>query len=140
RITDENAWAERDGVELAVPRFMKEIVEETSRLARTSPHVNQASGVSVRMSIANYENLLSNAERRSVRTGEQRTVPRISDLAHIAASARGKLELNLTEETGEEDLLIGRILEEAVKNVFDQSFSPKQFRNVVEHFEDGRTL
>ncbi|MEX0715771.1 MAG: magnesium chelatase [Planctomycetaceae bacterium] len=141
RITDENAWTDRgDTVELAVPEFMKEIVEETSRLARTSPHVNQSSGVSVRMSIANYENMLSNAERRSVRAGETRAVPRISDLAYLAASARGKLELNLTEDAGEEDQLIARILEEAVKSVFDQSFSPKQFRNVVEHFEDGRTF
>ncbi len=55
-----------NGPQVAVPKFLKEIVEETSRLARTSPHVNQASGVSVRMSIANYENLISNAERRAL--------------------------------------------------------------------------
>ncbi|MEX0701849.1 MAG: magnesium chelatase [Planctomycetales bacterium] len=141
RITDENAWGDRDGtVAIAVPRFMQEIIEETSRLARTSPHVNQSSGVSVRMSIANFENMLSNAERRSVRAGDERAVPRISDLAYIAASARGKLELNLTEEAGEEDRLIARILQEAVKAVFDQQFSTKQFRNVVEHFEGGKTV
>ena len=55
-------------------KFFKEIVEETSRLARTSPHVNQASGVSVRMSIANYENLVSNAERRALALGEDEAV------------------------------------------------------------------
>ena len=43
---------------------MKEILEEAARLARTSPAVNQQSGVSVRMSIANCENMVSNAERR----------------------------------------------------------------------------
>lgn len=141
RITEENAWAERDGgVAVAVPKFMKEIVEETSRLARTSPHVNQASGVSVRMSIANYENMISNAERRSILLGEQAAVARISDLAFLAASARGKMELNMTEESGEEDKLFARILGEAVKVVFDQHFQPKQFRNVVEFFEGGNTL
>jgi magnesium chelatase subunit I len=119
---------------------MKEIVEETSRLARTSPHVNQASGVSVRMSIANHENMVSNAERRTVLAGENRAVARISDLAFIAASARGKLELNMTEESGEEDKLVVRILQEAVKSVFDQYCSPKQFRNVIEFFEGGGTL
>ena len=70
QITDANAWSDRDdGPQIAVPKFLKEIVEETSRLARTSPHVNQASGVSVRMSIANSENLVSNAERRALALG-----------------------------------------------------------------------
>ncbi len=141
RITDENAWSARDGeIDIAVPHFMKEIVEETSRLARTSPHVNQASGVSVRMSMANFENMVSNAERRAVQLGETTGVTRISDLAHIAASTRGKIELNMTEEAGEEDRLFNRIVEEAVKNIFDQHFRTKQYRNVVAHFESGETL
>lgn len=141
QITAENAWTSRDGgVRVCVPRFMQEIVEEISRLARTSGHVNQASGVSVRMSIANYENMLSNAERRAVRARSAHTVARISDLAHLASSSRGKLELNMTEETGQEDKLISRIIEEAVKNVFDQTFKPSAFKNVVEFFEAGNTL
>lgn len=144
QITDENAWSNRStGPEqdtVRVPTFMKEIVEEVSRLARNSSHVNQASGVSVRMSIANYENMLSNAERRGIATGTQYLVPRISDLAHLVAGARGKLELNMTEEAGQEERLIGRILEEAVKNVFDQKFKPGQFKNVSEFVASGQTL
>jgi magnesium chelatase subunit I len=141
QITDANAWAQRDGeVTVFVPLYMKEIVEETSRLARTSPHVNQSSGVSVRMSIANYENMISNAERRTALLGESHGVARISDLSYLSASARGKLELTMTEEAGEEDKLVTRLVEEAVKNIFDQHFTPKQFRNVVEHFEIGNTL
>lgn len=146
-ITEENAWTDRaanaDGeppIEVVVPNFMKEIVEEVSRLARTSPHVNQASGVSVRMSIANYENMISNAERRAVMKGEPSTVTRISDLSYLAASARGKMELNMTEETGEEDRLCERLVGEAVKNLFDQRFNAKEFRNVVDYFETGQTL
>ncbi len=141
QITDDNAWSERDGdMQVYVPHFMKEIVEETSRLARTSPHVNQASGVSVRMSIANLENLISNAERRAVQLGESTAVARISDLAYVAASSRGKMELNMTEDAGEEDKLVVRLVGEAVKNVFDQHLSPKQFRNVVEYFENGNRI
>jgi magnesium chelatase subunit I len=141
QITTENAWTSRDGkVEVRVPRFMEEIVEETSRLARTSGHVNQASGVSVRMSIANFENMLSNAERRAIRAGAGHAVARISDLAYLAASSRGKLELNMTEEAGQEDKLIGRIVQEAVKNVFDQTLKPGAFKNVVEYFESGNAL
>ena len=141
QITDDNAWTDREAtVPVHVPEFMKQIVEETSRLARTSPHVNQASGVSVRMSIANYENMISNAERRAVIHGEPVAVARPSDLVHIAASSRGKVELAMTEETGEEDRLFTRIVEEATKNVFDQSLSPKQFRGLIEHFENGSRL
>jgi magnesium chelatase subunit I len=141
KITDANAWTDRDAVpSVYVPLFMKEIVEETSRLARSSSHVNQSSGVSVRMSIANMDNLISNAERRSILLGEDHVVTRISDLSHLAASSRGKLELNMTEEPGEEDRLLLRLMEEAVKLVFDQHLSPKQFRNVVEYFEIGNTL
>ncbi len=141
RIIEENAWTDRDaGVTVVVPKFMQEIVEEASRLARTSPHVNQASGVSVRMSIANYENLVSAAERRGLLLGEAVVVPRVSDLAALIASSRGKLELNMTEEVGQEDRLIGRIFSEAVKNVFDARFKTSQFKNVVEHFEGEKTL
>lgn len=141
QITRENAWIDRDGgVEIHVPKYLDEIIEEIARLARSSGHVNQASGVSVRMSIANYENMLSNAERRAVQSGASQTVARISDLAFLTASARGKLELNMTEEPGEEDKLIGRIIDEAVKNVFDQHLKPGTFKNVVDHFESGKSL
>ncbi|MFH5804495.1 sigma 54-interacting transcriptional regulator [Alienimonas sp. DA493] len=144
RITEENAWTDRGDeehpVSVAVPRFMKEIVEETSRLARTSPHVNQASGVSVRMSVSNYENLLSNAERRGVTQGQNHVVARPSDLAHAAAGGRGKVEMSMTEEPGEEDVLLDRMTDEAVKNVFDQYLKPKKFRSVVEYVESGKTI
>jgi magnesium chelatase subunit I len=141
RITAANAWTDRDGeVAVHVPGFVQQIVEETSRLARSSPHVNQASGVSVRLSIANYENVVSNAERRALLKGESVAVARPSDLFWVAPSSRGKLELSMTEEVGEEDKLIHRLVEEAVKNVFDQSLNVKQFREVQEYFEGGGRL
>jgi magnesium chelatase subunit I len=141
RITDENAWVARDGgTAVYVPHFMKEILEETARLARKSSHVNQSSGVSVRMSIANCETIVSNAERRAILTGESHVVPRISDLAYIAASARGKIELTMSEDDGQEDRVIGRLLGEAVKNIFDQHLDLDRYRPVVGYFENGKTL
>ena len=141
RITEENAWTDRDDSgRVAVPHFLKSIIEETSRLARTSPHVNHASGVSVRMSIANYENLVSNAERRGVLTSEEHIVARPSDMAFAAASSRGKLELAMSEEAGDEDRLIERIVDEAVKTVFDEQFHPEQFDRITEFFEAGNRL
>ena len=139
-ITDANSWTERDVVPVLVPSFMKEILEETARLARTSQAINQQSGVSVRMSIANLENMVSNAERRGLILGENPTVPRISDLAYLAASTRGKIELTLTEDDGQEEKVLAKLLGEATKNLFEANFDLKQFRGLVEWFEGGKTL
>src|SRR3954463_4337312 len=126
QIAQQNAWLERhagtssSGIKVDVPRFMSEIVEEMVRLARSSPHVSQASGVSVRTSIANAETVTSNAERRGIVTGEKRVVPRICDLNCLVTSCRGKIEMTLAEEDGAEDKLIQSLVGEAVKNVFNR--------------------
>jgi magnesium chelatase subunit I len=145
-ISQQNAWLDRSSGDgqarrsLAIPIYIKEIVEEVSRLARSSPHVNQQSGVSVRMSIANLENVVSNAERRCLVTGEGWIVPRVSDLAFAAASSRGKLELTMNEDEGHEDKLIHRIIDEAVKNMFGQHFDVREFRQIVDFFESGQSV
>ncbi len=145
-VSDQNAWLDRSaGAEADAPRplaphFIKEIVEEASRLARTSPHVNQQSGVSVRMSIANLENVVSSAERRALLNGEKAAVPRVGDLASAVASSRGKLELTMTEDDGHEDTVIRRILDEAVKNIFGLHFDSREFRSAVGYFESGKTV
>jgi magnesium chelatase subunit I len=102
--------------------------------------VNQQSGVSVRMSIANLENVVSNAERRAIVNGESAIIPRVSDLAFAAASSRGKLELTMNEDEGHEDKLIHRIIDEAVKNVFGAHFDVREFRPIVDYFEGGQSL
>src|SRR6185436_11696536 len=77
--TDRNAKESASGVNIEIPPFMHEIIEETVRQARSSPHVSQASGVSVRTSIANLETVISNAERRAITHDLKRVVPRICD-------------------------------------------------------------
>jgi magnesium chelatase subunit I len=147
-ISEQNAWLDRsgDGVEgqpsrsVYVPVFIKEIVEEIARLARSSPHVNQQSGVSVRMSIANLENVVSNAERRAIANRESWIIPRVSDLAYATASSRGKLELTMQEDEGHEDKVIHRIMDEAVKNVFSHHCDVREFRPIVECFEGGQSV
>ncbi len=138
-ISDQNAWLDR-GPRPSVPGYVKEVVEEVARLARSSPHVNQQSGVSVRMSIANLENVVSNAERRALINKESHVVPRVGDLAYALASSRGKLELTMTEEEGHEDKVIQRIIDEAVKNVFAMHFDVREFRPLVDFFEAGQTI
>ena len=146
RIAQQNAWLERtdgnsgSGVRVDVPRFMEEIIEETVRIARASPHVSQASGVSVRTSIANLETVVSNAERRGILTGEKRVVPRICDLGYLIASSRGKIEMTLAEEEGAEDKLIKSMVGEAVKAVFDRYDDPDEHENLVEQFRGNLTF
>jgi magnesium chelatase subunit I len=139
-INDQNAWLDRNGSRLAIPLYIKEVIEEIARLARASSHVNQQSGVSVRMSIANLENVVSNAERRAILNCERWAVPRVSDLSHVFPSSRGKLELTMAEDDGHEDKLIGRIAAEAVKNVFDAHLDVKEFRATVDYFEAGKAV
>jgi magnesium chelatase subunit I len=146
QISEQNAWLRRQdgdsgsGIHVDVPRFMSEVVEEVVRLARSSPHVSQASGVSVRTSIANMETLISNAERRGIRTGEKRVVPRICDLNYLIASCRGKIEMTLAEEEGAEDKLIKSLVGEAVKAVFGRYDDPEAHENITEQFKGNLTF
>ena len=146
QIAEQNAWVERQngssgsGVRVDVPRFMSEIVEEVVRLARSSPHVSQASGVSVRTSIANLETMISNAERRGILTREKRVVPRICDLNYLAASSRGKIEMTLAEEEGAEDKLIRSLVGEAVKSVFSRYDDPDEHDSITEQFKGNLTF
>ncbi|MFI5454296.1 MAG: magnesium chelatase [Isosphaerales bacterium] len=142
-ISDQNAWLERadhGAAALAIPIYIKQVVEEVARLARTSPHVNQQSGVSVRMSIANLENIVSNAERRAIKNHERWIVPRVSDLGFAAASSRGKLELTMAEDEGHEDKLIHRLIDEAVKNIFTLHVDARELRSIVDYFESGQSV
>ncbi len=100
-----------------VPEFMAEVVAELSQLARQSPHLNQRSGVSVRLTIANYETLVANAVRRALRSGEQVAVPRVSDLESLVSSTQGKVEIETLEE-GREEILLAQLVAAAVLLVF----------------------
>lgn len=120
-----------------VPDFMKEVVAQLTFEARACNEINQSSGVSVRMTINNYESLLSNAEKRAVRLGEREIVPRISDLAALSASTSGKLELEYAGETQKEAELVDRLLNRAVRKVFDDRFKPEELRGISEYFEQG---
>ena len=149
QIVRQNAWLDRDadprsgsgsGVRVEMPAFMSEIIEEVVRLARHSPHVSQASGVSVRTSIANAETVTSNAERRGIIAGETRVVPRICDLNFLVASCRGKIEMTLAEEDGAEDKLIQSIVGEAVKNVFNRYADASDYETITAQFQGNLTF
>jgi magnesium chelatase subunit I len=125
-----------EGVRVEVPDFMGELVAEISQVARRSPHVNQRSGVSVRLSIANQETLVANAVRRALRLGERQVAPRISDLDALVASTGGKLELE-TLEDGQDTVVIERIVRTALVDVFKARVDPGHFGEIVSAFDEG---
>ena len=112
RVEDEIAIMEAErtayvdaGLETKSPEFMKQLVAEVTHLARRSPEISQRSGVSVRVTICNYENLLSSALKRAIRLGEAVAAPRVSDLAAISASTGGKIEMESLGEATEDKVL-----------------------------------
>jgi magnesium chelatase subunit I len=128
-----------DGYKVVVPQYMKEIVAEISRLARRSPDINQRSGVSVRASIANYESLLANAQRRAISTGETEVVPRVSDLHYVIPAIAGKVEFE-TVEDGKEEQILDKLIQGAVLAVFNRYYSVSDFDDVVTRFKSGISI
>ena len=138
-IMESERSAPASDVEVVVPGFMREIVAEVTHHSRRSPHISQASGVSVRMSIGNYENLISNSVRRAVRLGESVAVPRISDLTYMTASTAGRVEIEALDE-GKEEQVLARIQRSAINAVFGRHFTSGQFEYLLAGFEDGGSV
>ena len=115
---------------------MAEVVSTLSQLARQSPHINQRSGVSVRLSVSNYETLSANAVRRALRHGERDVVPRVSDLEALAASTSGKVEIESIEE-GRDGAIIENLVKASILTVFKGRFTPDKLRDVITAFDEG---
>ena len=125
-----------DDLKVIVPQYMKEIVGDFTALARKSPEVNQRSGVSVRVSICNYETLVGNALRRAIRLHESPAVPRVTDLPYILASTAGKVEMETVEE-GRETRVLEDTIKKAVMTTFGRYFTAAELDPVVQRFEQG---
>ena len=124
QITRQEAWEERDGAApgVTVPHFFREIIEFVAVEARKSEYVDQKSGVSVRLTRAALENLVSAAERRAIINGESRTVARISDLFFLEPAITGKVELVYEGEQEGAQNVARMLLGRAVKAVFGRHF------------------
>ncbi len=132
----ESTQFDDDAYKVVVPQYMKEIVAEISRLARRSPDINQRSGVSVRASIANYESMLANAQRRAISVRESEVVPRVSDLPFVIPAIAGKVEFE-TVEDGKEDQILEKLIQGATLAVFNRYYSVSDFDDVVTQFKTG---
>jgi magnesium chelatase subunit I len=128
---------DRGGRAVHVPDFVKQILAQVTFEARACPEINQASGVSVRVTINNYESVLSNAEKRAVRNGEPEIVPRLSDLHALHASTAGKIEIEYAAEERSEADVIERLVNRAILAVFDERLTLDELAPIVAHFEAG---
>jgi magnesium chelatase subunit I len=135
-IEQEAATPTPAGLSVHVPEFMTEIVAEISQQARRSPHINQRSGVSVRLSIANYETLVANATRRALRNGEDEVIPRVSDLDALVASTAGKVEFE-TVDDGREEQILDRLVKASVLETFRARCRPEKLVELVKAFDEG---
>ena len=139
-ITEQEAWTEREDKSVRVPDFIAEVVERIAFEARTDKRIDRRSGVSQRMPISVLENVISNAERRAIVTGEAEIVPRISDVYAAQPAITGKIEL---EYEGE---LVGghAIARDLIRRAADATFSDRaggvNTDDVVIWFDEGGAL
>ena len=124
KITEQEAWASRNGSTAQIPMFYREVIEEVAFAARESEYIDQSSGVSARVPIAVLENVISNVERRNLLTGESNTTPRMADLQAAIPSITGKVELVYEGEREGPRMIAVNVLGRAVANVFERHFPP----------------
>lgn len=123
---------------VVVPYFMSEIIEQISVVARRSKYVDHQSGVSARLSIANYRVMVAGARQRGVLLGERPAVPRISDLGHLYASSLGKLELDLmSSHQMTERQVLDAIIAEAIRDVFNEYVEREGLDAIADVFAKG---
>ena len=116
-VQRQEAWTERKSpVELRIPNFIREVIEQVAFSAREDKRVDKRSGVSQRLPISAMENVISNAERRSLRGREPVAVPRILDIYSALPAVTGKLELEYEGELKGGDTVARELIRTAVGN------------------------
>src|SRR5713226_7644779 len=136
-MEQECSYPLRAEMPLRVPQFLKEILAQITFEARASNEINQSSGVSVRVTINNFETLISNAEKRAIVNADQEIVPRVSDLHALYPATAGKLELEYAGEDKKEADLIERLVNRAVLKVFDRYIKIEELKTIIVYFEQG---
>ena len=137
-ITRAEAWMDRQaGVEVRVPNYIAEIIEQLAFSAREDKRVDKRSGVSQRLPISVTENVVSNAERRAIQNGEDVAVPRVLDIYAALPAITGKIELEYEGELKGGDAVSRELIRAAVGKVFNRYFEGVNMQPVVQWFDIG---
>ena len=139
-ITRQEAWADRDGARVQVPDFVEEVIERIAFLAREDKRIDQRSGVSQRLPITVVESVVSNAERRAYRLGEDPVVPRISDVYASLPSITGKMELEYEGELHGHEKIARELIAGAAHRTFQLRAGGADVEEIVDYFEQGGAL
>ncbi|MEQ9454204.1 MAG: magnesium chelatase [Phycisphaeraceae bacterium] len=139
QITAQEAPVSLEGdVPVAVPYFMRQLIEQITIAARASRYVDHQSGVSARFSTANYATMVASARRRGAVLNETPAVPRISDLGHLYASSLGKLELDMMgSHQMSEKQVFDAIVAEAIRTLFDEYVDQHGLEEISAIFREG---
>jgi len=136
-ITAQEAWTQRDGYKLNVPKYVREVIERIAFAAREDKKVDKRSGVSQRLPISCMENVISNAERRAIRSNEKVVVPRIGDVYAAMPAITGKLELEYEGEMKGADHVGRELIRTAVAKTYDDYFNGMNMQQIVQWFDLG---
>ena len=136
-ITAQEAWTQRNGHQLHLPKYVQEVIERVAFVAREDKKIDKRSGVSQRLPISATENVISNAERRAIRNDEKTVVPRVSDIYAALPAITGKLELEYEGEMKGADHVSREIIRSAIAKTYDEYFSGVDMRQIVQWFDLG---
>ncbi len=121
-----------------VPEICRQLIEQIAMEARKSEYVDQKSGVSARLTISAFENLVSTAELRALQNGESSTVTRIADFVGVVPSITGKIELVYEGEQEGPLTVAHRLLGQAIRSLFTMYFpDPQSFKKGRDNSESG---
>ncbi len=140
-ITAQESWTSRDSKQRTeIPGYIREVVEEIAFQARDDKRVDKRSGVSQRLPISTLENVLSNAEQRSVRSHDSAVIARVSDVYAAIPAMTGKFELEYEGELRGADNIARELIRAAVGKTFSKYYPNANFQPIVQWFESGQEL
>jgi magnesium chelatase subunit I len=140
-ITNQEAWTDRgSSIEVTVPGYIREVIEQVAFLAREDKKIDKRSGVSQRLPISALENVVSNAERRALKNGEDLAVPRILDIYAALPSMTGKIELEYEGELKGGDFVARELIRTAVGKIYDAYFDGVNVSQITRWFEMGGAI
>ncbi len=139
-VTEQEAWSTRAALDIQIPRYIREVVEQIAFAAREDKRVDKRSGVSQRLPISTMELVISNAERRALAHGESLAVPRVGDIYTSLPGITGKIELEYEGEMRGADTVVRDIIKTAVQRTFDGYFADVNTQQIEQWFNLGGTV
>jgi magnesium chelatase subunit I len=140
RITEQEAWTDRDELRVVVPALVREVIERVAFEARGDKRIDRRSGVSQRMPISVTEIVVSNAEQRALRSKEGAAVPRVADIYAALPAITGKIELEYEGELVGGAIIARELIRRACDATLRDRVPDLDTDEVVLWFETGGAL